>query len=368
MNALLLTILGIAAVAQASTPAAPGETGRQYLEKLYRDRAAITSGYIEFTVTQDLETKHKNIEGSVRSYRVWFDKDRTRVDLKIVRPLDPTHPVVSRYAIADGVCRVVNSDSPNLSVSEDTKDHMRGQEPLALATFVDPRLFGTFPMIFGSLRLERINYLKNVDSKATITVSPGLNSGGVDRVTVQQTNGVVKIWDFSPGSAMPVRLVSKSAPNFPDGKPGPDTRIEVESELVAMPNSRGERYDFPRRLKARVTTDGQLVEAETLTVHKADFNVPLNAADFTWKALQPAVGCHIVVNDKYRQDLMWGGEKFVAAPPETSSSPELQVEPLVVADRGLPLRRLALLLVGIGIPLAVVSGALRLRKRRRATL
>lgn len=360
----------------AATPPAPlpetAEEGRAYLERLYRDRAAITSGYLEYTVTTEVDARQKEAVGSVRTYRLWFDGDRRRLDIAEVRPRDPEHALSTRYATADGVHRIIDIDRANVCVREYTSKYLGGKEPpgvIALSGhLIDPRLLGVTGTEYGFLQYRSLDDLKTIAPEAEVRVRRVEDAGkAAAEISLHYPNGRVSSYVVSEGALLPVRMRTVSAKHNPQGEAMPEIRVEVESDVALWPGARGAQVAFPRSLKIRRITAGEVEIAETITVREARFNTPIDSANLTWQALSPARGAHLILNDDYQWDpeysraTAWTGDRFAVVP----TGATLPDPGFLGADRRATLRRAAFALLGIGALLVAGLAVLKLRGRDR---
>jgi hypothetical protein len=353
--------------AQAADLPTTDEEGRAYFEKLYQNRSAITCGYLEYNVFYEKYSKAPQLDGSVRNYRLWFDKDRRRVDLQETRPKDPANALASRYSYTDGVHRFVDVDESNVLVRQFSSAYLKGDDPPLFkgikGDLIDPRLIGLIGMEFSFLQYEQLDEFKTLDPALKILVVSS-SKEKKSEIVLSHADGWSTTYTLTPSSLLPSRIVSKFVPNFPDGRPAPDRRVEVDSEVVAMRNSKGESFAFPKSLKIRRIMDGQLESAETVTVLKADFNVPVDPNEMTWKALNPKVGVELLIDDEHQMrdevSARWDGEKFALLSSKLAAS-EI---PTPVALRSSWLRTGSRVTLGLGVLLAAIFAFSRLAKRQ----
>ena len=355
MNVISLSLVGMMVMTHAGPVADAEQTVRDYRERLYRDRTEITHGYLEYTLTIETEEKDRNLEGSVTNFRHWFEKDRYRIDRKEVRPNDPANAMDARFSCVDGTYRMVPLDAPTVLVNEFTKAYLGGKEPALMpwANF-DPRLIGVIGMEFGLLQHNRLDELKSIDPNVTFHADYGDGPGVADRLSIHYSHGGTKTYTVTEASLLPSKLIWKFAKTFPDGRLSPETRVEIDSEVVSMPNSRGERFEFPRMLKMRRIVDGQTTRAQTLEIRKADFNVPIDPSVYTWKGLGPLPGVGIMRDGQYRMSLIWTGETFEDVPIEARRPPEADLGVTAGPTQNSILRRSSYILLGIAALLATM--------------
>lgn len=336
MNALILTLIAAAALAQEKPLPDTGEGGRTYFEKLYRNRETITSGNVEYTVTSDIDTRHRDLAGSVRTYRLWFDKDRRRMDLKEDRPNDLANALSTRYSYDGKTHRIIDVDRPNFCVREYTNAYLAGKEPSGVPVLtghmVDPRLIGIVGMEYGFLHAHVLDEFKKIDPNAEFHVSRVQGLGrDATQISVHHPNGCVESRVVPANSLLPIKMTTKFAKISSNGKPLPDIRVEVESDVASWPNPRGVLFEFPRTVKIRRITDGEVESAETIAVRVVKFNTAVDPSDLTWKALRPARGASFMYNDEYKRTntmaVKWDGEKFAAVPARPLSSATVGLEP-----------------------------------------
>ena len=329
MFAFIPAVVASLVVGQHSVPRTD-EEGRAYFQRLYDDRAKITGGYVEFSVAFDHYPRWKVLEGNVRTYRYWYDKERLRIDVKDVRPNQPDQGIDSRYAFSDGVHRMIDIDRPNVVVKELTSAYLKGKEPpfgpKATGNQVDLRQLGIFNLSFGLMHHHQLDEFKPPKPDARITVRRVPGEESASDVVVSFADWRVTTYRVTAASILPVAITTEVDRVDPASGRRYQARLEIRSEVVAMPNSRGERFDYPRRLTFRQVVNGELEKEETVTVREANFNVPVNPDDLTWKALRPAVGASLEYNGRWMRtnetDVTWDGERFKSGP-----APPLQVLP-----------------------------------------
>jgi hypothetical protein len=369
MNLAFAALLASLVTTQTAGPPKTDAEGRAYFEKLYRNRAAITCGYLEYQVTKETYPRSPDLEGSVVTYKLWFDKDRRRLDVSEVRPKDPASALATRYSYSDGVHRAIEIDESDVSVLEYSSDYLKGANPPAVMVLtghlIDPRLLGIIGMEYGFLQHKQLDKFKAPQPNTTVHVRQ--LSATESEVILTYPNGSEEIYYLRGASLLPFRIIAKFAPKFPDGRPAPDRRVEVESEVVAIRDARGESFDFPRTLKIRRIKDGELEDSETITVLKADFNVPVDPKDMTWKALNPKVGVGITIDDDGKWSahnaLEWDGEKFMLKEFEVAStSPNTSVTP--APSRGSWLRPASWVMASLGVVLAGVFAVAKISGRQ----
>lgn len=326
MMTVLFSAATIGMAAPSSSSPGTDEPEGAYFERLYKDRASIRSGYLEYVVTRVTDTKHKDIEGTASTFRYWFDldKDNARMDLAEVRPNDPANALNTRFSQVGGTYRFIDKDSPKMCVREYTKKHLAGQVPVGalLSGYrIDPRLLGIVGVEFGLLQHRRLDEFQTGDPRATISVRRFEDKGeALTEVRQVFPRGRTSTYVVSGHSLLPVRIVTEFAKTTPSGGPVPDIRVEVENDLTSWPNARGGPVDFPRKVVSRRIVSGELESMETIEVHVARFNVPIALADLSWKALGPPRGARLVLDSRYQYDaansqaVAWTGEKFETIP------------------------------------------------------
>jgi hypothetical protein len=365
----LVAALYVSILLSAQTVGLPttDEEGRAYFEKLYHDRSLITSAYLEYRVAYEKDSKSPQLEGSVRNYRLWFDKDRRRVDVQETRPGDPENALSFRYSFSDGVHRFVDSDRSDVVVRQYSSAYLKGENPPLFrgvkGDLIDPRLIGIIGMEFALLQHEQIGQFKALDPPLKIQVDSRPKEKKSE-IVISHPDGWSTAYMFTPSSILPIRIVTKFAPNFPDGRPAPECRVELDSEVVSMRNSKGESFDFPRSLKIRRIMDGQLESAETVTVLKADFNVPVDPNDMTWKALNPKVGVGLNIDDEYQGSInvssRWNGDNFALMAPDIATAEIVTPS----ASRGSWLRAASWGTLSLGVVLAIILAFVKMANRK----
>ena len=356
MNVISLSLVGMMVMTHAGPVPDAEQTVRDYRERLYRDRAEITHGYLEYTLTIETEERDRNLEGAVTNFRHWFEKDRYRIDRKEVRPNDPANAMDARFSCVDGAYRMIPLDAPTVLVNEFTKAYLGGKEPALMpwANF-DPRLIGVVGVEFGQLQHDRLDELKHVDPKSIFHADQVGGPGETTQLSVIYPNSASESYIVSEkATLLPLKLVSKAPKSSPNGQPIPETRVEIDSEVVSRPNGRGERFEFPRMLKMRRIVDGQTTRAQTLEIRKADFNVPIDPSVYTWKGLGPRPGVGIMRDGQYRMSLIWTGETFEDVPIEARRPPEADLGVTVGPTQNSILRRSSYILLGIVALLATM--------------
>ena len=321
MTTILLAVACMACAATTDEPPDDDEAARSYFDRLYDDRAAIKSGYVEYTLTHNKVPKHEDLDGWVHRCRVWFDGDRIRLDSAESRPKDPSATRKIRMARADGITRLIQDDVPDMAVHEYTQKYLEGHKSRLilrqLAT--DPRLFGLVPGSFSSAQRSSLVELRRQPGGATIRGSRVDLAGGpaaridLDYGPARRTTIVVK-----GSSLLPSTITTRYAPQARKGGSKTtirDIREEIECAVERMPNSLGVVLEYPRRIDIRRIEDGKEVLSQTIEITKADLNVPIDASTYSWKALSPRRGVNLIPNDDYKPTIVWDGGQFREADP-----------------------------------------------------
>lgn len=376
----MFIILGALSAAQGPPPDDAEKTARDYFETLRRDRERITSGYLEWTSTMDAYSRSEELVGSERTYRLWFDKTRRRMDLDEVRPRAPDHALHVRYAFDGKAYRRIDADRPDVVVQELTTAFLGDEPPKAMLPeySVDPRVIGINGMEFGINLHYRLDKCGTFDPNSTFQVDRA-RIEGLEALELSIRNPKNHQTFIVPqGAILPARMTTRFGSREPGGGPPYPLLVEVESEVATWPNDRGERFEFPRTIKARRLDNGTVVLAETLRVRKVNFNVPIPASVLTWKGLQPPIGAALAINREYQRsetkEVQWDGERFVSVvvPPLSSNDPGPDDDDTATANAASPfvsgsiLRTSSFVAAGSASLLAMIAAFLKLSRRRAA--
>jgi hypothetical protein len=347
------------------------DEGRAYLEHLYQNRSAITSGYVEFTHKIHKYEKEPSLEGSERTWRYWFDQDRFRVDLKETRPNDPNNALDARYSYSDGIYRIIDVDKPNFVVREYTKDFLGQKDPGGIpVTRFDTRLLGVIGIDFELLQHDSLQNL--LDIQGELLVEPIEADGRrAVQITVAHPRGLRYSYVLTNSYLLPESLSTQFATENGEGRSLPDIRVQVESEVALWPNSRGQRFEFPRFLRFRRIVEGKIQSEETLSTRAVNFNVPVDASDLTWVGLQPASGAALAYNGQYKANLnakerlAWSGDRFEVVRHDPFDATGGAIVALAGRDRGDFLRSASyILLTSAGLLTLVALTLWRVRQAR----
>jgi len=377
MNVLASTLLVVASLLQTGAPAVSTDEAHAYFAELYRDRAQITQGYVEYTVTTEKPDKREPTrEGSVMTFRQWFGPGSRRTDVDEERPKDPKSALKIRcsYDAADGTYRFIDLDRPDYSVREYTRAYPKKDEGhlgyLSKDNYLDPRLLGGFGIDYELLQHEHLEDLKMLDPRGIFSVEHIQHDGRpARRIKVSYPDGMSYTYVVPDGSLLPIHLTTQFVKNSPDGRPSPDIHVDIDLEVAVMTNDRGERFSYPRLLKIRRVTEGEVDIAQNVAVTKANFNVPVPPDVLTWKALNPQVGVFLNVNavlkGTSKEVATWDGEKFALKAFSTDPSRSTSEDDGPSTDAATPLqspslfRLMSQLALAGGVFLVVVLLALK---------